>query len=106
MLGCLEVSGWCLGVSGWCLGGSGWCLGESGYCMEGRNTKSIENNPMTTVLSRYFIFSQLPIFSQRMCILRCLEGVCGVSVGCLEGARGLLDYVLGILMPNQLQKVL
>ena len=93
-------------VSGWCLGVSGWCLGESGYCLGGRNTKSIENNPMTTVLSRYFIFSQLPIFSQRMCILRCLEGVCGVSVGCLKGARGLLDYVLGILMPNQLQKVL
>ena len=81
-------------------GVSRWCLGESGYCLGGRNTKSIENNPMTTVLSRYFIFSQLPIFSQRMCILRCLEGVCGVSVGCLEGARGLLDYVLGILMPN------
>ena len=87
-------------------GVSRWCLGESGYCLGGRNTKSIENNPMTTVLSRYFIFSRWPIFSQRMCILRCLEGVCGVSVGCLEGARGLLDYVLGILMPNQLQKVL
>ena len=101
--GCFEVSAGCLwGVCGV----SRWCLGESGYCLGGRNTKSIENNPMTTVLSRYFIFSQLPIFSQRMCILRCLEGVCGVSVGCLEGARGLLDYVLGILMPNQLQKVL
>ena len=53
-----------------------------------------------------FLSKSTDIFSQRMCILRCLEGVCGVSVGCLEGARGLLDYVLGILMPNQLQKVL
>ena len=101
--GCFEVSAGCLwGVCGV----SRWCLGESGYCLGGRNTKSIENNPMTTVLSMYFIFSRWPIFSQKMCILRCLEGVCGVSVGCLEGARGLLDYVLGILMPNQLQKVL
>ena len=94
---CFEVSAGCLwGVCGV----SRWCLGESGYCLGGRNTKSIENNPMTTVLSMYFIFSRWPIFSQKMCILRCLEGVCGVSVGCLKGARGLLDYVLGILMPN------
>ena len=87
-----------------CLDGVWGCLdgvwGESAYCLGGKNTKSIENNPMATILIMYFILSQWPIFSQKMCILRCLEGVCGVSVGCLKGASGLLDYVLGILMPN------
>ena len=59
--GCFEVSAGCLwGVCGV----SRWCLGESGYCLGGRNTKSIENNPMTTVLSMYFIFSQWPFLGK------------------------------------------
>ena len=55
-------------------GVSRWCLGESGYCLGGRNTKSIENNPMTTVLSMYFIFSQWPFLGKKRSSAAILRG--------------------------------
>ena len=69
--GCFEVSAGCLwGVCGV----SRWCLGESGYCLGGRNTKSIENNPMTTVLSMYFIFSQCRFWGEKCSSAAILRG--------------------------------
>ena len=88
--GCLDGVWGCLGGVWGCLDGvwmvSGWCL-------------SVLNNSgvVGRVVFEIALLSKSPTIRD---VLRCLQGVCEVSVGYLDGVWGSLDIVLEVETQN------
>ena len=77
---------------------SGWCLGVSGWCLSVLNISGVVGR----VVFEIALLSKSPTIRD---VLRCLQGVCEVSVGYLDGVWGSLDIVWEVETQNQLKTI-
>ena len=93
MLGCLD------GV--WrCLGGVWGCL--DGVWMVFLNSVLNNSGVVGRVVFEIALLSKSPTIRD---VLRCLQGVCGVSVGYLDCVWGSLDIIWEVETQNQLKTI-
>ena len=90
-----------------CLDGVWRCLGGVLECLDGVwmvFLNSVLNNSgvVGRVVFEIALLSKSPTIRD---VLRCLQGVCGVSVGYLDGVWGSLDIVWEVETQNQLKTI-
>ena len=86
---------------------SGGCLSDSGYCLGGYDVQAIDKHPIRLIFISCFLFSQLPRNGQNVpyfgVSVGCLEGVWGVSGGCLSDSEySLVGYDVNWIDKHQI----
>ena len=87
---------WMVSGGVWVVSGGVWMV--SGWCLSVLNNSGVVGR----VVFEIALLSKSPTIRDG---LRCLQGVCGVSVGYLDGVWGSLDIVWEVETQNQLKTI-